>query len=79
MSTKRRKKLSKRKKEFLDLVKFVEFTNTFKFVERLIWFKGIDTPERDGEHSFQLAIVCWFVNERCKRRLNLLRIIAYSL
>ena len=69
----------KRKSELADLMKFVEFTNLFKSVERLIWFKGVDTPERDGEHAFQLAIVCWFVNERSKIGLSTLLLIEYAL
>ncbi len=79
MSAKRQKRPAKRKKELLDLMKFVKFTNLFKSVERLIWFKGVDRRECDGEHTFQLAIVCWFVNERCKLGLDLQTIIEYAL
>jgi putative hydrolase of HD superfamily len=68
-----------RKKELLDLMKFVEFTNLFKAQERLIWFKGVDTCERDGEHAFQLAIVCWYANERFKLGLDIQRLIEYAL
>lgn len=70
---------TRRKKELLDLMKFVEFTNLFKAQERLIWFKGVDTRERDGEHAFQLAIVCWYANDRFKLELDLQRLIEYAL
>lgn len=70
---------TRQKKELLDLMKFVEFTNLFKAQERLIWFKGVDTRERDGEHAFQLAIVCWYANDRCKLGLDVQRLIEYAL
>jgi len=72
-------KVPERRQELADLLEFVSFTNTFRRVERLIWYKGLDRREQDGEHSFQLAIVGWFVNERCKLRLDTTKIIKYAL
>ncbi len=72
-------RLKKRAKELSDILKFVDFTNKFKAVERLIWYKGVDRRECDGEHTYQLAIMGWFVNERCKLGLNTQRIIEYAL
>lgn len=69
----------KRKKELFDIMQFVDFTNRFKAVERLIWFSGVERRECDGEHTFQLAILAWFVNERCKLGLNTQRLIEYAL
>lgn len=70
---------TKRAKELSDLIEFVEFTNLFRKVERLIWFKGVEGRERVGEHSFQLALVCWFVNERCELGLNTGLMIEYPI
>lgn len=64
-----------RKKELEDLLQFVEFTNLFRSVERLIWFKGVKGRERAGEHAFQLAFVCWFANYCFKLGLDPLRLI----
>lgn len=69
----------KRGKELSDILRFVDFTNTFKAVERLIWYKGVDRRECDGEHTYQLAMLGWFVNERCGLGLNTQRIIEYAL
>lgn len=74
-----RSKKSTRHKELSDILRFVDFTNKFKAVERLIWYKGVDRRECDGEHTFQLAILAWFVNERCKCGLNTQRLIEYAL
>lgn len=62
-----------------ELVEFVRFTNLFRSVERLIWFRGVEGRERDGEHSFQLALVGWYLNERMKLKLDVTRIIMYAL
>lgn len=70
---------SKRARELSDILKFVDFTNQFKAVERLIWYKGVDRRECDGEHTFQLAIMAWFVNERCELGLNTHRLMEYAL
>lgn len=70
---------SKRARELSDILEFVEFTNLFKAVERRIWYKGVDRPECDGEHAFQLAILGWFVNERCELGLDSLRIFKKAL
>lgn len=68
-----------RGQELMDILDFVKFTNLFRKVKRVMWFKGIEGRERDGEHAFQLAIVGWFINERCKLGLSTEHIIKYSL
>lgn len=71
---------SVRRLELADLIAFVEFINQFRRVERLIWYKGQERREQDGEHCFQLAIVAWFVRDRCNlQRLDLERILTYAL
>lgn len=66
-----------REKELADIVEFVKFTNLFRKIERTIWFKGVEGPERNGEHVFQLALVAWFVITRLKLPLQLALVIEY--
>ena len=68
-----------RGRELMDILEFVKFTNLFRSVERVLWFSGVEGRERDGEHAFQLALVGWFINERCKLRLRVELIIKYAL
>lgn len=68
-----------RAKELVDIIEFVEFTNLFRRIERTIWYKGVDGPERNGEHVFQLALVAWFVVTRCKLSLQMELVIEYVL
>jgi putative hydrolase of HD superfamily len=62
-----------------DLLDFVKFLNIFRSIRRVIWFKGTRGRERDGEHCFQLALVAWFLNERMKLGMDLLRLISVAL
>ncbi|HUD02569.1 MAG TPA: HD domain-containing protein [Candidatus Paceibacterota bacterium] len=62
-----------------DLLEFIKFLNIFRSIERVIWFKGVKGRERDGEHCFQLALVAWFLNERMKLGMDLLRLISIAL
>lgn len=68
-----------RRLELSDLMQFNEFINAFRNIERLVWFKGVDGPERNGEHVFQLCLACWFVIQRCKLKLNLYRVFMAAL
>ncbi len=65
--------------QLADLMQFTEFINLFKSVERLIWFKGVDGRERDGEHVFQVAITCWFAIERFGLGLDPFKTMVYAL
>jgi putative hydrolase of HD superfamily len=62
-----------------DLLDFITFLNIFRAIERVIWFRGVEGRERDGEHCFQLALVAWFLNERMKLGLNLLKLVCVAL
>ena len=68
-----------RKLELSDLMQFTEFLNTFKAIERLVWFKGVEGRERNGEHVFQLCLSCWFIINRCNLKLNLYRVFMLAL
>lgn len=62
-----------------ELIAFVNFINKFRAIERTIWFSGVEGPERDGEHSYQVAMVAWFMNARFALGLNTERLIMYTL
>lgn len=61
------------------LLQFVQFTNRFRQIERTIHYADVDTPERNGEHAFQLALVCWFVNARLEVGLDECRLMRIAL
>lgn len=67
------------REQLIDLMQFVEFTNRFRAMERVIWFKGVRGPERNGEHSFQLAMCAWFLNERLSLGLDVPHLLSYAL
>lgn len=61
------------------LLSFIEFTKKFKDVERAIIWKRDGRKENDAEHSFQLALVGWYIAESDKLLLNTEKIIKYAL
>lgn len=63
------------------LLGFVRFTNKFRRIQRLIWFKGmsLEDRERNGEHAFQLALVAWYIRENHQPHLNSEKLLFYSL
>ncbi|NBD74031.1 HD domain-containing protein [Patescibacteria group bacterium] len=48
---------------FDGLVDFVDFTLAFRAVERDLVIKNKDGFENDAEHTCQLALVAWYLNE----------------
>ncbi len=68
------------------LLQFNEFINQARGVERTIWYNGhydrydtkrgpesparIESKERDGEHSWQLEFMAWFLNNTQKLGLD---------
>lgn len=64
--------------EFLKLVKVVEFTNLFSNIQRDLLFNG-SRVENDSEHSFQLAIVAWYLQNAFKLKLDTQKLICYAL
>ncbi len=43
------------------LLSFTQFTHKFQQVIRTIYVTGGDRNENDAEHSFQLALVAWYI------------------
>mgnify|MGYP000932359610 CR=1 FL=1 len=51
----------------------------FAKVERVPQLADTGRPENDVEHSYGLAITCWFLHDKIAPELNLLKILQYSL
>ena len=62
-----------------ELIGFIEFTRKFASVERIILARGKKRMESDAEHSFQLALAGWYLNEKDSLGLDCSRIIRYAL
>jgi len=61
------------------LLLFNEFLMRFSSIKREIWVPNIEGRERNGEHSYQLAMVAWFLNQTLALNLDLFRLIRYAL
>lgn len=62
-----------------NLLKFTSFTHKFQQVKRIIFVTGEDRLENDSEHSFQLALLGWYIISSSKLDLNIDLVIKYSL
>lgn len=51
----------------------------FALVERVIPFPNTDRKENDVEHSFALAMTCWFLAPKIVPELDLAKILTYAL
>ncbi len=60
-------------------MRFVRFTNDFRLVRRTFLVRGRTNNENDAEHSYQMAMCAWFVNEHLNLRLNSDKILRYAL
>lgn len=60
-------------------MRFVRFTNDFRLVRRTFLARGRDDNENDAEHSYQMAMCAWFVNERLNLTLDTGKILRYAL
>ncbi len=57
-------------KKFEQLIDFVQFTHEFQEVIRVARPPFRERFENDAEHSYQLAMVAWFLIEQDKLKLN---------
>lgn len=62
-----------------ELLKFVELTQEFKAVRRKIVLAKEGREENDAEHSYQLALVAWYIISREKLNLDLSLCLKYAL
>lgn len=66
-------------RDFADLIDFIEFTHEFREVIRIARTPHADRYENDVEHSYQLAMVAWYIIETKKLKLNKERCLMYAL
>lgn len=61
------------------LLRFISFSNEMRKVVRQIKLKGSRRKENDAEHSFQMALVAWYLISTQKFNLNLERVLMMCL
>lgn len=61
------------------ILAFIRFINMFRRTKRTIKYKGNDQLELNGDHSYQLAMVAWFIRDRHLIHLDALKIQNYCL
>ncbi len=62
-----------------NILKFAEFLNNFRLIERKLLVNGQDRQENDAEHSYQLAMIAWYMVSTGKFILDINKVISYSL
>lgn len=62
-----------------DVLQFTTLLNKFQEVERVVYLPGRDRRENDGEHSYQLAMLAWYIVERGPINLNKDLVVKYAL
>lgn len=61
------------------LLNFIKLTNDFKKIERDIPQSSSFSKENDAEHSYQLAMVCWYIATTENSGLDIEKVLKYSL
>jgi putative hydrolases of HD superfamily len=61
------------------LLAFVDFVNVARSIERVILLKNSSRYENDAEHTFQLALIAWFIVQTHNLKLNIQKVLMYSL
>lgn len=62
-----------------DLLHYISFTHKYQQVKRAILATGEDRDENDAEHSYQLAMVAWYVVKTRELELDTNKVIQYAL
>lgn len=61
------------------LIEFTKFCNIFQQTKRQILAVGEDRKENDAEHSFQVALTCWYLISEYNLDLDITKVLKYSL
>ena len=61
------------------LISFSKFIYTFRDIERTMYTKINDRMENDSEHSYQFAMICWYIISTKWLILSLDKVIKYAL
>lgn len=62
-----------------DIISFTKFLNHFRMVKRTIYLPWEDRMENDAEHSFQLAMLAWYIVNSYSIPLDIDKIIKFAL
>jgi putative hydrolase of HD superfamily len=62
--------MKKFSKKFEQLVDFIQFTHEFREIIRIARAPNAKRFENDTEHSYQLAMIAWFLIDQNKLKLN---------
>lgn len=62
-----------------DALNFIKLTQNFQKIKRVILVNGTDERENDSEHSFQLALLAWYLIDSQKLDMDVNKAIKYSL
>ena len=65
--------------EIKQLFSFLSFIHAFEKIDRQYTRVGEDRQENDAEHSFQLAMMAWYINEEEKLGLDTGKLLKYAL
>ena len=67
------------RKKLEELFEYMTMLNAFRRVERVMRVAGTDRMENDQEHSYELAMMAWFLIDSEKIALNRDLVIKYAL
>lgn len=67
------------KDTLINLLRFAEFTNLFAGVYRKTILNKDGSPENNAQHSFQMAMVAWYISLQGELALDIDKIIRYAL
>jgi len=62
-----------------DIIKFSELLNQFRLVNRMILVNGENRYENDVEHSYQLAMLAWYITSSSKMDFDITKVLQYAL
>ena len=65
--------------EIKNIVAFTEFLGKMSAIKRTVKLKATNDFENDAEHSFQVALVSWYIADALKIPVNMERLLAYAL
>jgi putative hydrolase of HD superfamily len=60
-------------------LKLTSFLHKFRAVERLLIANGTNRKENDAEHSYQLAMLAWYLNEAENLKMDSSLLLKYAL
>ncbi len=61
------------------ILDFTRFLNSFRAIKRVIFTVGDGEPENDSEHSYQLAMMAWYIISAENLKLDRNLVIKYAL